>query len=358
MPDQFADPSPDVGDPAAPSSRTKVVRAIVTVGVLVAVFAGVLPRFADYSEVRPILAALSRGDVALLTVLALWFLSAYWLVLMAVLPTLRWREAAVNQLAGTAVSNTVPAGGAVAVGVNVSMYLSWGFTAERIWAALLTAGVWDGLIKAGLPVVAVSLLAITSQQSAVSWVVPFAGSAILLAVSVGVITILRSETGAARVGAGLDRLVNPVRRLLRQTPTDLSARLRSFRVTLVDLLRRSWGRLTLAMIANHLAMFALFVGSLRVVGVVGVSVWTMLMAFSLARLLSGVPITPGGLGVVDAGYVALLSVSAPSGSHAAIVAGVLLFRALTFFPPIPLGLAGWLFWRANRSWRCPSGSRV
>ncbi len=330
----------------------------MTLAVLVAVFLGVLPRFADYSEVWPILSDLAIGEIALLLGLALWFLAAYWLVLMAVLPTLRWREAAVNQLAGTAVSNTVPAGGAVAVGVNYSMYLSWGFAPEQVWAGLLTAGVWDNLLKAAVPVTAVSLVALSAGETSVSWTVPLIGAAFLVTMLAGVISVLRSESGAGLIGRGLGRVVNPPLRLLGRSPVDFQGRLQVFRRTLVELLRRRWGRLTFAMFGNHLAMFAVFVASLRVVGVDDLGLPTMLMAFSLARLLSGVPITPGGLGVVDAGYVALLSLSSSADSDAVIVAGVLLFRALTFFPPIPLGLASWLFWRANRSWRRPVGSRV
>lgn len=349
----FAAPIPT----GTPSTRTKVIRVAVTLGVLVAVFFGVLPRFADYSEVGPILAELAFGEVVLLLGLALWFLAAYWLVLMAVLPTLRWREAAVNQLAGTAVSNTVPAGGAVAVGVNYSMYLSWGFAPEQVWAGLLTAGVWDSLLKAAVPVAAVSLFALGADETGVGWSVPLIGAALLVAMMVALVSVLRSEAGARLVGRGLGRVANPPLRLLGRTSIDFEGRLQVFRRTLVDLLAERWGRLTLAMAGNHLAMFAVFVASLRVVGVDELGLVPLLVAFSLARLLSGVPITPGGLGVVDAGYVALLSLTASADSDAAIVAGVLLFRALTFFPPIPLGLGTWLFWRANRSWRKPAGSR-
>ena len=37
----------------------------------------------------------------------------------------------------------------------------------------------------------------------------------------------------------------------------------------------------------------------------------------------------------------------------AIAAGVLLFRGLSLLPPIPIGMASWVFWRVNSSWRKP-----
>lgn len=348
------------GDPTAPvprSLRNTLLRSAVTLGIVAAVFGGLFPRFSDYSEVLPIIGALSTAEVIVLGVLALWFLAAYWPVLMTVLPTLRVREAAVNQLSGTAISNTVPAGGAVAVGVNYAMYLSWGFSGERVWAALLAAGVWDGFVKAGLPVAAFGLLAVTSDDAAVGWAVPITSAVVLAAISAIVITVMRSSSGAALVGRGLSRVVNPLLRLFRRQPVDFQERLQIFRTTLSSLVNRSWRRLTVAMLGNHLAMFAVFVASMRFVGVTDIRLLALLATFSLARLLSGVPLTPGGIGIVDAGYVGLLLLSSGGEAESAIVAGVLLFRALTFFPPIPLGLGTWLFWRSNRSWRRPLNSR-
>ncbi len=354
-----SDLPPDDGtsSPLERSTGNKVARAVVTLGIMAAVFGGLFPRLTDYSEVLPIITDLTTGEVIVLVILAVWFLAAYWPVLMAVLPTLRLREAAVNQLSGTAFSNTVPAGGAIAVGVNYAIYLSWGFTSERVWAALLTAGVWDGFIKAGLPVAAFGLLALTSGDSVAGWTVPLTSAAVLALISGTLITVLRSASGAAAVGRVLARIINPPLRLLGREPIDFSARLEVFRSTLGELVSKAWKRLTIAMLANHLAMFSVFVASMRFVGVTDISLFALLAAFSLARLLSGVPLTPGGLGIVDAGYVGLLLLSAGGDSEAAIVAGVLLFRALTFFPPIPLGLGTWLFWRSNRSWRRPLGSR-
>lgn len=340
----------------SPPTRVKVFRALVTVMILVAVFGGLFPRLADYSEVMPIIIDLSSSQLLLLGVLAIWFLSAYWPVLRTVLPTLRWREAAVNQLSGTAISNTVPAGGAVAVGVNYAMYLSWGFSGERVWAGLLAAGVWDGLLKAGLPLAALVLLA-ENGGSRIGLAAPIGGAVMLAAFSSALIIVARSERGALVVGRAVGSVVNALRRRLRKEPIDFVARMASFRSTLTDVVRSSWGRLTLFMLLNHLAMFAVFSASLAVVGVESVGFAAALGAFSLARLLSGIPLTPGGVGLVDAGYVGLLILLSTSDAEATIVAGVLLFRALTFFPPIPLGLATWLFWRTNRTWRRPAGSR-
>ena len=83
----------------------------------------------------------------------------------------------------------------------------------------------------------------------------------------------------------------------------------------------------------------------------------VLAAFAFGRLLTAVPITPGGLGVIELGYVVALSVGVDDMTTAQITAAVLVFRALTFIPPIFIGAGCYLFWQQNKSWRHPIGTR-
>jgi uncharacterized protein (TIRG00374 family) len=75
----------------------------------------------------------------------------------------------------------------------------------------------------------------------------------------------------------------------------------------------------------------------------------VLAAFAFVRLLSALPITPGGLGVVELGLVAALV--AAGGNEPPVVAGVLVFRALTYLAPIPVGVVTYVIWRLRRNWR-------
>ena len=80
----------------------------------------------------------------------------------------------------------------------------------------------------------------------------------------------------------------------------------------------------------------------------------MLAAYAVARLVSAIPITPGGVGLVELGLVGgLIAVGGP---HAGVVAGVLVFRVLSFFLPLPFGLATYVVWRRERRWRRPAGA--
>ena len=91
--------------------------------------------------------------------------------------------------------------------------------------------------------------------------------------------------------------------------------------------------------------------ALRFLGVSGSQVgWAEALAvFAFARLLTAVPFTPGGLGVVELALITGLS--AAGGARASVAAAVLVYRSLTYVLPIPLGLGSYVFWRRNRSWR-------
>jgi len=72
-------------------------------------------------------------------------------------------------------------------------------------------------------------------------------------------------------------------------------------------------------------------------------------AWSLVRLLGSLPITPGGLGVVEVGLTAALV--GFGGANAEVVAAVLLYRFLTIVPTLILGLLAGAIWRRLKAVR-------
>jgi putative heme transporter len=338
---------------------TKLLSAAITVMVLVIVFGFVVPRIADYEAVASYLGGISTTRRAVLVVMSLWFLLAYPIVLVTVIRTLRLREAFVNHMTGTAITNSVPSGGAIALGVNYAMYLSWGFTPESVSAGLLAAGVWDWYARIALPILAVVAIAIVSVARPWMWVVSIGGVA-WVAFSVWLlVTVLRSDRVAEVTAAWVDRVAGRIAGWLRRDrPAAHDAVLR-FRAELRGVVGERSGRLTAATINNHLAMAGLYTACVYAVGVSPsvIPVPWVVLSFALGRFLVMIPVSPGGLGLVDLGWIGLLTLgwqtTAPDVpvNTDLIAAGVLLFRALTLFPPIVVGMGSWIFWRINRSWR-------
>jgi uncharacterized membrane protein YbhN (UPF0104 family) len=327
----------------------RILRALLSVAVIVAVFGFALPKIADFSEVWSTIAAMTWLELGTLALVSIWNIVTYWLVLNAALPgSTIWQNALVNQ-ASTAVSNTLPAGGAFGVAVTYAMYLSFGLTAGAITLAILITGIWNNVVKFGLPIIALGLLAITGQATGALLAAALIGlAALATAVLLGVL-VLVSDRLAAKVGAGLGRAAAPVLGLLRRRPPDRwDVAAVHGRARVVDLLRGRWVALTAATLVSHLSLYVVLLVALRHVGVSEdeVSWIQVLAAFSFGRLVTALPITPGGLGIVELAMTGALV--AAGGEAAPVAAAVLVYRALTFLPPILFGAPAYLLWRRTR----------
>jgi putative heme transporter len=106
----------------------------------------------------------------------------------------------------------------------------------------------------------------------------------------------------------------------------------------------------LAVAASHLLQIALLVVALRALGVpeAHAGLVRVTVVYVLVRLVTALPITPGGLGVAELGLVAGLQVGAPDGLDGPILAAVVLFRAATYLLPILLAPPAWAWWRWDR----------
>jgi uncharacterized protein (TIRG00374 family) len=69
----------------------------------------------------------------------------------------------------------------------------------------------------------------------------------------------------------------------------------------------------------------------------------VLAVFAFARLATAIPVTPGGAGVVEA--VLIGGFVAAGGEANQVTAAVLVYRALTWAPPILVGIGCYLWWR-------------
>ena len=331
----------------------------ITVVVLVAVFGFVLPKLADYRSILDYIGSISAFEWVLLAMASAAFLIAYPVVLEQAMRTLGLREAFVNHMTGTAITNSVPSGGALALPVNYTMYMSWGFTPESVSAAMLAAGVWDWFGRISLPVLAVVGVALLGDALWWMWIVSIVGVVIVLVMVLVLARILGREEGARNIAQWVDRMGGKVFARINKDKPDIESGVMQFRVDLNSIVRTRAARLTASTVFNHIAMATLFTVSVYAVGVTREQIpipWVVL-AFALGRFLVMIPVSPGGLGLVDLGWIGLLTLGWQATNPGIpvdtdlISAGVLLFRGLSLLPPIPIGMISWLWWRANRSWR-------
>ena len=330
----------------------RVLGPALSIALIVAVFAWFLPQFTSLSEVWASVRAMSFGEVALLVVAAVWNLATYQFVMTATTPGMNLRQATVSTQTTTAVSNTVIGGSAISIGLTYAMNSSWGFSRSRTSVSLLVSGIWNNFAKLGMPVLALSLLALTSPPTAGRLIAGLAGVAGLVVCVVLLGLLLRSRETAAKLGIAAGRVASALLRPFHRPPVEGWDRATTkFRDRTVLLLHARWLWITVTTLVSHLSLFLVLLLALRFVGVSEDQVgWIEVLAvFAFARLLTAIPFTPGGLGVIELALITGLA--AAGGDRAAVAAGVLIFRALTYVLPIPLGLLTYVYWRRNTSWR-------
>lgn len=324
----------------------RAARLALTAGVVVAIFAGVLPRIADYGRAWELVRGLTWAEIALVVLVGAVNLVSYAPLWVAAMPGLTWWRAIMTDQASTAIANTVPVGFAFGVGTAAAMYRSFGFAPAVIARAVAVTGIWNNLVKLATPALALAGLVIVRDPEPGLQVAAVLGSTVLLLVTSALVAgLTHRQAGSALASAAQRAAARLARRAGRAAPTDWGERTDRFRTDSLELLRHRWLRLSAAAVASHVALFLLLLTCLRTVDGEGSGVhWVVVLAvFSVTRLVTIVPITPGALGVAELSYVAGLTAVGvgPGGAAGA----VLLFRLLTWFLPIPLGLAAWLLWR-------------
>jgi uncharacterized protein (TIRG00374 family) len=318
----------------------------------VGIFVYAIPRIADYGEVWRTVTTLTPVELSTLVLVMVFNLFTYWLANMAALPGLKLGQAAVLTQTTTSIANTIPAGGAVALGLTYQILRSWGFTGSAIALYIGVTGIWNIFTKLALPVISIAVLAVTGGGSAAYIGAALIGVAVLTVAVVLLALVFWRESFARRVGDRLGRIVSWFRKLAHKEPvTDGADRATAFRADTVELVHRRWIAITLTTILSQLALYAVLLLALRHVGVSEqeVSAAQVLAVFAFGRLLTALPITPGGLGLVELGYIGGLV--AAGGAKPQVVAAVLLFRVLTYGIQIPLGAFTYMIWRAKTGWR-------
>lgn len=336
---------------APPRRRRRWLEIAFTILVVGTIFAFAFPKLAgaEYTEIWPQLRTLHWHEVAALFVLWMVNLASYTPVLVASLPGLTHGQALTLNLAGSAVSNTVPFGGALGIGTTYSMTRSWGFRTGAVTRSILISGFWNVYAKLALPSCALVFLAIRGRDNAA-----LIGAAVVGTITLGIaiwllVLVLRTDQLARRVGGAVDWITRRFQRDPADTPWPIRAV--EFRHESASLIKAQWRRLSGWIIIYNLGQFAILLAAVRMFepsrSMLG---WTeVFAAFTLGRLLTTIPFTPSGVGFVETGLAGALR--GFGGTSAACAAAVLVYSSFTYLLEIPAGGLGWAAWAGIGKWK-------
>jgi uncharacterized protein (TIRG00374 family) len=334
---------------AAFDTRKTVIGAIITVLTLAVVFLGIIPKFGSYEDAWAEIQQMSTASLVALGLSVVVMLAVYVLPYQAAIPGLRYRPAFVIRQTSFMVSNAIPAGGALGLALQYAMLSSYAVGVAVATAGIAVTSLWSLLVTLTLPVFGV-IAALSTGQFEQRWMwVAAIGILATVVTVVALWLILRSEPSARKVGAFGQRLLEPLNRR-RANPLDATGMVLDLRASTVDVLSTRWGWVTVSNYLVVLAQFSVLWFAIKGVGGTGadgLSLAEAFAAFALSRMASMIPITPGGLGTVDAALIALLVTFGLSESVA--IAATLVWRAASFIPQVTLGILTFIYWRVEQA---------
>ncbi len=297
--------------------------------------------------VRVFASAPRLADVAwwwfpvMLLSISLSFASAWALARIAV-PTLSWLAAATAQLASNAASRVFPGGPMVGGALYFRMLAGAGVKQGEAAAALAAYSLISYLVLFLLPAVAAVFAALAAPVP--EGLVPVAVAGFVLAILVFLATALAVRFDAPlRLGAQLtDIMLHWVGRLVRRDWHAHPSAVLAQRDAIVEAIGPHWVKALGAATANWIFDYLTLVAALYAVGA-RPRLSLVLLAFASAAVLGMIPLTPGGLGFVEAGLAALLTIAGVPGGDALVA--TLAYRLFQFWLPIPAGGIAYLVHR-------------
>jgi uncharacterized protein (TIRG00374 family) len=240
-----------------------------------------------------------------------------------------------SYLTGNAVAQVLPGGAATSAALQFEMLSQESVPAARAAsgltaASLIVFGTLLLLNVLGLPLLVLGV-AVPGQLQAASWV----AAGLFLAIVVIGAFALRGDRFLTAAGRAAQWTINKLRR--SRPVHGLPQRLLEERTAVVTAVGRSWWQALLAAAGKWLFDYLTLVFALAAVGA-HPNAALVLVAYSAITLLGQIPITPGGLGVVEAGLTGALALIGVNGGDA--VLATLAYRLFNYWAYLPAGVTG------------------
>lgn len=308
----------------------RAILLLLTVIALYILWPSLLKVFAAWPE----LLTLNPGWFGVMLAAEVASFVCIWMLQRLALRSKQWFGVATSQLAGNAFSRIVPGGAAAGGAISYRLLTATGISSATVGTGLTAASIISTGTLFSLPLLAVpAVLAGRPVPRGLAQSAWLGAGVFVLAMVVGAVFV--TTDGPLRATARVIQMVRN-RSPRRRTPvTDLPDRLVAERNQVRSTLGRRWGMALASSLGNWLFDYLALLAALAAVGSKPTPT-LVLLAYVSSMVLGMIPITPGGLGFVEAGLTATLTLAGVSAPDA--ILATLAYRLVSYWLPLPLGL--------------------
>ncbi len=280
---------------------------------------------------------------SLLTINPVWFVvmlaaefasfGCAWALQRLALRTAKWFAIATAQISGNAFSRIVPGGAAAGAAIQYRLLVASGLDPTTIGTGLTAASFISSGTLFALPVLALPAIIFGAPAPPGLTQSAWLGAGLfVLAVAVGAV-LLSSHRPLVATGRAIQWFQN---RMHRDRPqrSDLPDKLVHERDEIRVTLGSRWWLALISAMGNWLFDYLALLAALTAVGS-RPRPSLVLLAYVAAAVLGMIPITPGGLGFVEAGLTATLALAGVNPADA--VLATLAYRLVSYWMPLLLG---------------------
>jgi uncharacterized protein (TIRG00374 family) len=323
------------------SRKTIVVRAVALVVAGLAIYL-LLPSLTRVLASWPRLRTLDQVWLAVALAAELASFTCTFALQRLALQTHQWFSVVTAGLSGNSVSGILPGGAAAGAGLQFELLSHAGFDTDAAAGALTTFSLLEVGALLALPVVALPAVLAGTAVSPGLVRTGLLGLGMFCLLAIAGVVVLKTDRPLAAVGRAAQALRNRITRGRRPPLTGLDTRLLSERDTIRSVLGHNWWQALLLTVGRLGFDFGCLLAALRATGTHPQNA-LVLLAYAAANVIELVPVTPGGLGLVEASLTGLLVLA---GVHAGdALLATLAYRLASYWLPLCAGPPAYLLYR-------------
>jgi uncharacterized protein (TIRG00374 family) len=335
-------------DPQGPSQPSAVVRpALITPGRILmlllaaigfyVVWPSLVATFSSFHELRHV----EPAWFAVMLVAETASFACLWLLTALCLGSTRYFAIATAQVASNAISKIVPGGSPMGAAFQFGMLADAGLDRARVGTGTAAASLINVATLFALPVLSVPAIlggvAVARGLARAAWL----GVAVFVLLVAGGAALLLFDGPIGGVARLIERIHNAT--LRRRTPmVGLEERLTTERDAVRATLGARWGQAILRSAGNVVFDYLALLAALVAAGAAP-RASLVLLAYVAAVVLGMIPITPGGLGFVEAGLAGMLVLAGVPASQATLA--TLAYRLVSYWLPVLSGPVAYAVFR-------------